>query len=70
MCDALKNKDKYDKRKAKVERLTVRQAVVTILDGPARGEKSKVDYKAPGKVDKDGHPMAAGDTVMCHARKH
>ncbi len=46
MCDDLKNKDKYDKRKAKVERLNVRAAVVTILEGPAEGEKRNVDYKA------------------------
>ena len=31
MCHDLKNKDKYDKRKANVERLNVRAAVVTIL---------------------------------------
>ena len=46
MCDDLKNQDKYDKRKAKVERLNVRAAVVTILVGPAQGENHKVDYKA------------------------
>ena len=46
MRDALKNNDKCDKRKAKVERLNVRAAVVTILEGPAPGEKRKVDYKA------------------------
>ena len=46
MRDALKNKGKYDKRKAKVERLNVRAAIVTILEGPAQGEKRKVDYKA------------------------
>ena len=42
----LKDKDKYDKRKANVERLNVRAAVVTILEGPAQGEKRKVNYKA------------------------
>ena len=26
--------------------------------------------KSPGKVDKDGRPIVAGDTVMCHATKH
>ena len=46
MRDDLKNKDKYDKRKAKVEHLSVRAAVVTILEGPAQGEKRKVEYKA------------------------
>ena len=46
MRDTLKNNDKYDKRKAKVQRLNVRAVVVTILEGPAPGEKRKVDYKA------------------------
>ena len=46
MRDTLKNKDKYDKRKAKVERLNVRAAVVTMLEGPAQGEKRNVNYKA------------------------
>ena len=32
-----KNKDKYDKRKAKVERLNLHVAVVTMLEGPAQG---------------------------------
>ena len=43
---AQNNKGKSDKRKAKVERLNVRAVVVTILEGPAPGEKRKVDYKA------------------------
>ena len=46
MCDALQNKDKYDKRKAKVERLNVRAVVVTFLEGPAPSEKRKAEYKA------------------------
>ena len=33
---ALKNRGKYDKRKAKVERLNVRAAVVTFFEGPAK----------------------------------
>ena len=37
--------DKYDKRMAKVERLNTNQAVVTILEGLAQGEKRKVEYK-------------------------
>ena len=43
---ALKKKDKYDARKAKAERLNVRAAVALMLEGPAQGEKRKVDYKA------------------------
>ena len=43
---ALKNKDKYDKRKAKVERLNARAAVALMLEGPAQGEKRNMDYKA------------------------
>ena len=46
MRDDLKNKGKYDKRKAKVKRLNVRAAVATSLESPAQGEKRKVDYKA------------------------
>ena len=42
MCYATKQKDKYDKRVAKVERLNTDRAVVTILEGPAQGEKRKV----------------------------
>jgi hypothetical protein len=45
MCYATKQKDKYDKRMAKVERLNTNQAVVTILEGPAQGEKRKVEYR-------------------------
>ena len=45
MCYATKQKDKYDKRMAKVERLNTNQAVVTILEGFAQGEKRKVEYK-------------------------
>ena len=45
---ALNNKEKYDKRKAKVERLNTRAAVVLMLEGPAQGEKRKVDYNARG----------------------
>ena len=46
MCYASKNKEKYDKRKANVERLNARSAVVLILKIPAQGVKRKVDYKA------------------------
>ena len=42
---AAKQKDKYDKRKAKVERLNTHQAVITMLEGLAQGEKRKVEYK-------------------------
>jgi hypothetical protein len=45
MCYAAKQKDKYDRRKAKVERLNTHQAVITMLEGLAQGEKRKVDYK-------------------------
>ena len=45
MCYAAKQKDKYDRRKAKVERLNAHQAVITMLEGLAQGEKRKVDYK-------------------------
>ena len=46
MCYAPKNKDKYDKRKAKVERLNTRAAVVLTHEGPAQGEQLKAEYKA------------------------
>ena len=45
MCYATKQKDKYDKRMAKVERLNTNQAVVTILEGLAQGEKREVEYR-------------------------
>ena len=45
MCYAAKQKDKYDRRKAKVERLNTHQAVITMSEGLAQGEKRKVDYK-------------------------
>ena len=45
MCYATKQKDKYDKRVAKVERLNTDRAVVTILEGLAQGEKRKVEYR-------------------------
>ena len=43
---ASKNKEKWDNRKAKVERLNTRAAVVLMLKGPVQGEKRKVEYKA------------------------
>ena len=43
---ASKSKDKYDKRKAKVEHLNVRAAVATMLEGAAQGQNRKVDYEA------------------------
>ena len=46
MCYASKNNENYDKRKAKVERLSTRAAVVLILEGQAQGENRKVEYKA------------------------
>ena len=45
MCYALQSKEKYDKRKANVGRSNARAAVVLMLEGPAQGEKRKVDYK-------------------------
>ena len=45
MCYAAKQKDKYDRRKANVDRLNTHQAVITMLEGLAQGEKRKVDYK-------------------------
>ena len=42
---ATKQKDKYDKRKARVERLSTSQAVITMLEGTAQGEKRNVEYK-------------------------
>ena len=41
MRDALQNNDKYDKGKAKVERLNVRAAVATILEGPALARSAR-----------------------------
>ena len=43
-CYAQKNKDKYNERTAKVTGLISRAAKVTMLDGPAKGEKRKVAY--------------------------
>jgi hypothetical protein len=45
MCYATKQKGKYDKRKGNVERLNSTQAVITMLEGSAQGEKRKVEYK-------------------------
>ena len=45
MCYATKQKDKYDRRKAKVEHLNATQAVITMLEGLVEGEKRKVEYK-------------------------
>ena len=45
MCYATKQKGKYDKRVAKVERMNTNQAVITMLEGSAQGEKRKVEYK-------------------------
>ena len=45
MSYATKQNGRYDKRKAKVARLNMYQAVVTILEGIAQGEKRKVEYK-------------------------
>ena len=45
-CHASKLKDKYDKRKAKVERLNSTVAVIAMLEGLAQGEKRKVDYNS------------------------
>ena len=44
MCYSTKNKDKYNERKARVERLNTRHAWLTMLEGPAKGEKRKADY--------------------------
>ena len=45
MCYATKPKGKYDWREAKVERLNRTQAVITMHEGLAQGEKRKVEYK-------------------------
>ena len=45
MRDAAKQKDKYDRRKAKVERLDTAQAVITMLEGLAQGEKRNAEHK-------------------------
>ena len=42
---ATQQKDKCDRRKAKVERLNTTHAVITMLEGPAQGEKRKVEYR-------------------------
>ena len=78
--NTLKNNDQYDKRMAKVERLNVRAVVVTILEGPAPGEKRKVDYKAlkvwpcssPTKQQVAGGVVSAvAAALFCtHASKH
>ncbi len=44
-CCATKQKEKYDRRKANVERLNTTQAVITMLESPAQCEKRKVEYK-------------------------
>ena len=44
MCYSMKHKDKYNERKARVERLNARHAWLTMLDGPAKGEKRKAEY--------------------------
>ena len=74
--DTLKNNDKYDERKAKVERLSVRAVVVASLEGPAPGEKRKADYKAlevwrcnsPAKIA-GGVVLAAPAALFEHARE-
>ena len=40
----VENKDKYNERTAEVTGLNSRQAKVTMLDGPSKGEKRKVAY--------------------------
>ena len=74
MCYATKQKDKYDKRMAKVERLNTHQAVITMLEGLAQGEKRKVEYKwlelwpsskklfagGDSSCESAGNPSAAG----------
>ena len=44
MCYSMKQKDKYNERKARVERLNARHAWLTMLEGPAKGEKRKAEY--------------------------
>ena len=46
MCYAQKHHDKFIERKGFVERLNSKQAVLTLLEGPAKGEKRKADYTA------------------------
>ena len=41
MCYAAKQKDKYDRRKAKVERLNAHQAVITMLERPCSGREAQ-----------------------------
>ena len=44
-CVPRHDTDKYDKRNAKVKRLNLTAAVITMLKGLAQGEKRKVEYK-------------------------
>ena len=44
MCYASKKKDMYNERKAQVDRLNSKQALLTMLEGPAKGNKRKADY--------------------------
>jgi hypothetical protein len=44
MCYSTKKKDKHNERKAKVDRLNSKHAIVTMLEGPAKGEKRKAEY--------------------------
>ena len=44
ICYAQKNKEKFNEKKATVNRLNTKVAVLTMLEGPAKGENRKADY--------------------------
>jgi len=46
ICYSSKKKDRYNERKAQVDRLNSKQAAITMLEGPAKGEKRKADYNS------------------------
>ena len=70
MCYASKNKEKYDKRKAKVERLNTRAAVPLMLEGPAQGEKWTHARCFLGALAADGRqPIGAGQRLHRHVRQ-
>ena len=69
MCYAAKQKDKYDKRKAKVERLHTHQAVITMLEGLAQGEKRKVEYYKWLELWPSSNKLFAGGVSSCESGK-
>jgi hypothetical protein len=46
ICYSSKKKDRYNERKAQVDRLNSKHAMLTMLEGPAKGEKRKADYNS------------------------